>query len=100
MSIAYLTNTDADALAATLPTLPAWSAASSANKTKALERASIDVDAAMPYQGRKYDADQANQFPRIPFDDAPGSAAQGANPRAGVWDWDADANEAVVPDAV
>ena len=97
MSTSYLTSTEADALAATLPTLTAYSAASSGNKTKALLRASLDVDNAMPYQGRRYASDQTNQFPRVPYDDPPGSAGFDRDPRASVWDWDADANEPVVP---
>ena len=91
MSNAYLTTAEADALAATLPGLTAWAAASDANKAKAIERASRDVDNAMPYQGRKYAAGQVNQFPRVPFD---GCA------RADVWDWDATTNAAVAPDDV
>ena len=39
MSTSYLTVTDADALAATLPAMTAWDAASSGNKDKALLRA-------------------------------------------------------------
>lgn len=100
MSSAYLTTTAADTLAATLPTLAAWSAASAGNKAKALERASLDVDNAMSYQGHKYETGQVNQFPRVPYDDPPGTAGFDRDPRASVWDWDSDANEAVVPDDV
>lgn len=100
MSVSYLTPAEADAIAATLPALAAWTAASSPEKTTALERASLDVDNAMPYQGRKYASDQVNQFPRIPFDDLPGGSGFDADPRAGVWDWDTNANQAVVPPAV
>jgi hypothetical protein len=100
MSTAYLTTVEADALAATLPTLTAWSAATAGNKAKALERASLDVDNAMSYQGRKYASDQVNQFPRVPYDDPPASPGFDQDPRAGVWDWDADANEPVVPEDV
>ena len=99
----YLTVAAADELAATLPALAAWSAATSPNKATALERASIDVDGAMPYQGRKYDPAQVNQFPRVPYDgDAPASAALvvDGNGSASVWDWDASLNEAVVPEDV
>ena len=96
---AYLTVAAADELAATLPPLAAWSAADAPTKAKALERASIDVDRAMPYQGRKYDPDQPNQFPRVPYDGA-ASAGRGAGAVPAVWDWDAQANEAVVPQDV
>ena len=92
MTTSYLTTTEADALAATLPTLSAWAAASSGDKEKALLQASLDLDNAMPYQGRPYESDQTNQFPRVPYDDP----AQD-DPRPGVWDWDDDANEAIVP---
>jgi hypothetical protein len=92
MSNAYLTTTQADALAATLPTLTAWAAASSASKEKAIERASLEIDHAMPYQGRRYDPAQPNEFPRVPYDEA-----GGGDPRAGAWDWDPTSNAAVVP---
>lgn len=100
MSTAYLTTAAADTLAATLPTMTAWSAATAAAKAKALARASFDVDNAMPYQGRQYDPGQANAFPRAPFDDAPASAGFDRDPRAAVWDWDTSANVAVVPEDV
>lgn len=98
----YLTVAAADELAATLPTLAAWSAATSPNKARALERASIDVDGAMPYQGRKYDPAQVNQFPRVPYDNSPPNAAPvvGGSGSASVWDWDASLNEAVAPEDV
>lgn len=101
MSYAYLTASAADALAATIPTMTAWSAASSGNKDKALERASFDIDNGIPYQGRKYAPDQTNQFPRIPYDEPPGtSGAFDRDPRASVWDWDSATNAPVVPDDV
>jgi hypothetical protein len=100
---AYLTVAAADGLAATLPALAAWSAADAPTKAKALERASVDVDRAKPYQGRKYDADQLNEFPRAPYDGASAAGSAGAV-RAGaapaVWDWDRQASEAVVPEDV
>lgn len=101
MSYAYLTATQADALAATIPALSsAWSGASSGTKDKALELASFEVDNGMPYQGRKYAADQVNQFPRVPYDAPPGTAGFDRDPHGSVWDWDAGGNEAVVPDDV
>ena len=100
MPTPYLTTTEANALAATLPTLTAWSAATADQKTAALVRATIDVDNAMPYQGRRYTAGQERQFPRVPYDEAPGSAGFDRDPRASVWDWDPSANAAVVPEDV
>lgn len=97
MSTAYLTHTDADALAATLPALAAWNAASSDDKTSALLRASLDIDNAMPYQGRRYASDQKNQFPRVPYDEPPTTSGFDCDPRGSVWDWDSEADEAVVP---
>jgi hypothetical protein len=99
---AYLTVAAADELGATLPALAAWSAATSPDKARALERASIDVDGAMPYQGRKYDPGQVNQFPRVAYDEPPTTGAAGAGgglPDA-VWNWDAALGAAVVPEDV
>src|SRR5689334_24310188 len=98
MSDSYLTNSEADALAATIPALEAWPIATSSAKTTALQRASSDVDNAMPYQGRRYASDQVNQFPRVPYDDPPATRAFDGDPRGSVWDWDADANAPLVPD--
>ena len=95
----YLTVAAADELAAALPALAAWSAATPPAKARALERASIDVDGAMPYQGRRYDPRQVNQFPRVAYDDAP-AAAPGHDPRPTVWDWDAALNAPAVPEDV
>lgn len=97
---AYLTVAAGDSLAATLPALTAWSAADAPTKARALERASLDVDEAMPYQGRKYDLSQVNQFPRVPYDDALVGAAAGGSAPPSVWDWDAERNAATVPDDV
>ena len=100
MTTPYLTTIAADAIAATLPALPAWSAASTPQKTAALLRATLDVDNAMAYQGRRYAAGQERQFPRAPYDDPPGTAGFDRDARASVWDWDAGANAAVVPEDV
>ena len=101
MSTVYLTVAEADALAATVPALTAWSAADAAAKTKSLARASADVDAAMPYQGRKFDPAQALQFPRVAYDSPAAPPAAAGQPGAPVpevvWDWDATTNQAVVP---
>ena len=100
MTTPYLTTIEADALAATLPALAAWAAATSGQKSAALLRATLDVDNAMPYQGRRYAADQERQFPRVPYDEAPGTAGFDRDPRASVWDWDAATNAATVPEDV
>ena len=100
MSDPYLTYTEADALAATIPNLAAWPTATSSAKTNALQAASSDVDNAMPYQGRRYASDQVNQFPRVPYDEPPSTSAFDGDPRGAVWDWDAGNNVPVEPDDV
>lgn len=108
----YLTQAAADAIAAALPpsTLLAWNAASPEVKTSALELATADVDAAGPWQGRKYDptgglngsAPQVLEFPRVAYETRPGPF-----PMAGtrgiadvIWDWDPTTNAVIVPLAV
>lgn len=98
---AYLTTDEARLLAQSLGvTLPEDDTALAA----ALLVASLDIDAAMRYQGRKYavDGTQEREFPRIP--DVSGLCAVSATVTGGsaetVWDWDDDANAAVVPDQV
>ena len=95
----YLDVTDADALAATVPALAAWSAATTDQKTRALRQATSDVDAAMAYQGRRYAADQALEFPRVAADGSSSPSAACCPPADGstVWDWDPTAAAAVVP---
>jgi hypothetical protein len=95
--IAYLDLTEANDLAAALPELAAWSAASDDDKTLALNQASLDVDSAMPYQGRPYDFFQSRQFPRVADDNGAGEPYFPAPADAVVWDWDATTNQAVVP---
>jgi hypothetical protein len=105
---AYLTFTEADAIAATLPAtlLVAYLAASSPQKTAALEQASADVDAAGPFQGRPYETEadgQVLQFPRLAYDNGgPPRFTPGGTQYTGdlIWDWDSDTNAAVVPLAV
>jgi hypothetical protein len=80
---AYLSVAEADTLAATLPALAQWPAASSGDKAKALQLATIEIDVAMPYQGERYDTAQLLEFPR----------RDGAR----IIDWDSEANQAVVP---
>src|SRR4051794_30681562 len=101
-TLSYLDVTEANTLAADLPPLAAWAAASAGDKTTALNQATADVDGAMPYQGRPYDPAQARQFPRVAEDPHVGSAAGPAPDVAGaagggVWDWDDGTHAAVVP---
>jgi hypothetical protein len=84
----YLTVAAADALAATLPGLAAYKALTDdAAKLAVLSMATLRLDNSR-WQGRKYDPDQELEFPRVPYGDTR------------VWDWDATAEEAVVPQAV
>ena len=99
----YLDTSDADTLAATLLDVASYLAATTANKQKALNQASVEIDRAMSYQGRKYDPTQALEFPRVAYESPvdsflPMLANQGAVQT--IWDWDDDAGEAVVPDDV
>jgi hypothetical protein len=110
LSRSYLLSGDADAAAILLPSnmLPAWlSPATTADaKARALEQATADVDAAGPYQGRRYDTTGAQvlEFPRVPYE-SPGPYGRqlvyGATGRTGVadqvWDWDDATKTAVVP---
>jgi hypothetical protein len=112
----YCTIDDADAIAAALPGLASYKAADDVAKAAALSLASLDVDAAGPWQGRKYDLStpQVLEFPRVAYETAASvSRFQGGQLGAGValvnggfgfgnlvWDWDAANNVAVVPAAV
>jgi hypothetical protein len=89
----YLEVSEADDLAATLPGLAAYAAASDPEKAAALNEATADIDAAMPYQGRKFDPAQVREFPRQ-SDEPAGSAGTDLSL---IWDWDATAGEAIVP---
>jgi len=114
---AYLTTSDAQALAATLPGLEIFLAKDDASQAALLLLASMDIDRRKRYQGRKYDPTQGNEFPRIHGDGLAlppigspewavlslpqqGVAVMASN----IWDWDPAANDgqggAVVPDAV
>jgi hypothetical protein len=97
----YLDVVEATALAADLPDLSGWADATDPDRGAALELATLEVDAAMPYQGRRYDPAQAREFPRIAEDAAPtpSSDAIVIVPAGGavVWDWDATTHEPVVP---
>lgn len=97
----YLNVVEATALATDLRDLSAWAAATDPARGAALELATLDVDAAMPYQGRRYDPAQARQFPRV-AEDAPPTPSTDAIvvvPARGavVWDWDSAHNVPVVP---
>jgi hypothetical protein len=68
-----------------VPRIPAWVLtaylnASSGDQDIALEQASLDIDNAMPYQGRLFDPNQVNQFPRIAYESA-------GRVRPFGWDW-------------
>lgn len=95
----YLSAGEADELAADLTDLAAWAAATPEAKAAALNLASADVDAALPYHGRPYDPAGLRQFPRVAEDPAPGSASAGGGVGV-VWDWDAAAAAPVVPPGV
>lgn len=102
VSGAYLDVPEARSLGATLPgaDLAALLAKSDDELAVLLLGASIDIDAAMPYQGAKYAAGQVRQFPRVSRvvdpDPRSGSTPTGAD----VWDWDDQTQTAVVPIAV
>lgn len=99
----YLAIVEADALAATLPATllgPYW-AMDAAQRSAALVQASLDVDASMRFQGRKYDAAQEREFPRVAYEPSTRvSPTLGASSGGPVWDWDEETNTAVVPHAV
>jgi len=65
--------------------------------------ASWDLDHAMTYQGVRYEADQAREFPRYkrqlgtPDLRQPREQLTGS---VGVWDWDSSTNTAIVPERV
>src|SRR4051812_47182862 len=68
----YCTLAEADAIAAAMPGLAKYKAADSATRTAALLAATLDVDAAGPWQGRKFDlaTPQVLQFPRVAYESA------------------------------
>src|SRR5688500_13954869 len=88
----YFTVSEADALSPSLLALLQWDASTTDEKSAALAAATRLIDAGLRYQGRKYDAAQALQFPRVAVDD--GAAAET------VWDWDVATSAAVIPPAV
>ena len=96
---AYLTVAEADALAASTVGLVQWPTATSTEKSNALDAATRLIDAAMHYQGRKYDGTQILQFPRVAYD-AGDASRSGTGAADVVWDWDALTSAAVLPPAV
>jgi hypothetical protein len=105
----YLGSVEADALAAECPAsmLTAYLAATTtAAKGAALRQATLDVDASMRFQGRRYDASQVREFPRVPYEVASGQLPVGPylvgadTAAAEIWDWDDDTDAAVVPSQV
>lgn len=105
---AYLQHTEARTLAAALPValVRAIPAASDAQLDAALEMASLRIDLAMRYQGRKWDDAQENQFPRIARGWLPWPRVIGSQvppywiEQATIWDWDATAWAPIVPPRV
>jgi len=75
---------DADELADQLFGLPHYKGAEEKDRRAALLRASDEVDIAMRYQGRKYDATQEREFPRL--------ADEGSGR---IWDVDGDGSPIV-----
>jgi hypothetical protein len=99
----YLTVAEADALTASVLALLQWGAATAAEKAAALDAATRLIDGGLRYQGRKYDAAQVLQFPRVAYDDGRAAASGGLSPGGVaelVWDWDDATSAAVIPPAV
>lgn len=99
----YCTLEEADQIAAALPGLASFKAATDDARTAALLGATIDVDDSGRFQGRRYDPAQALEFPRVAYGDAASAACasltEGAYGACVVWDLDAD-GEPIVPLAV
>ena len=94
----YLTVAEADALAGLTLGLLQWPPATSTEKANALDAATRLIDGALRYQGRKFDAAQALQFPRVDGGCATGAGAATASGCGdAVWDWDAATQSAVIP---
>jgi hypothetical protein len=103
---AYLEADEARVLGAALPGLATLIAKDDATLAMLLSLASIKIDAAMRYQGRKYAADQVREFPRVAYGDNLDNTIVWANPGLQgivpdvVWDWDSENSSAVVPQIV
>jgi hypothetical protein len=107
----YLSVADARALAGTLPGFAGLLAKDDATLAALLALATVDIDVAMRYQGRKFDPSQQLEFPRVAYGDLSPSTVQsmelspfpylpGVGGGSVIWDWDNDANAAVVPQKV
>jgi len=100
---AYLLPADARTIAASLPGMAALLALDDSTLGALLLGATLDLDGAMPYQGRKYDPTQALEFPRVAYGPPAQSfsafLATGApyTPDTIIWDWDPDALVPFVP---
>lgn len=103
-SPSYLDLPSAQALAAALPPLAAWMAATDDQRVAALVQATSDIDNAMWYQGRPYDPDQDLAFPRVAHESRSrfpaGTWGQDSPVPDVIWDWDSTNNVAVVPPPV
>jgi len=100
---AYLDVPEARSLGATLPDLTALLAKTDDDLAVLLLAASWDLDAAMPYQGAKYDTTpggQVREFPRLQRSGGASVSAPAPAVGVGVWDWDSDTQAAVVPKQV
>lgn len=97
----YCTLAEADAIAAALPGLASFKASTADARTAALLLATVDFDAAYRWQGRKYDLLQTLEFPRLAYGELGAASRQYAAASTlsadVVWDWDDDANAAIVP---
>lgn len=105
----YLTLAEADALAAVMVAaqVAVYVAAGTADRTASLLEATRRIDAAMRYQGRKYELDQVLEFPRVPYESGSIGRQLAGPPYPPntqiplvIWDWDANNDVAVVPAVV
>lgn len=109
----YLTAADARTLAGANPFLATLVAQSDAALAALLLAASVDVDVAFKYQGRKFNPTQEREFPRVaygapalvnqfgvPTMQAPGGLPLALTADTIIWDWDSTGSAAVVPPAV
>jgi len=91
----YITVDEADAYAAGELDSAVWDALTDGQKAAALRQATAEIDA-VAWQGDRCDPDQDRAFPRY------AGVLPGDNGRRArfAWDFDEDASEAVVPEAV
>lgn len=91
---AYCTIAEARSRAVSLASMPGMDtlvASDDQALSALLFAATLDIDAAMPWQGVQYDQAQDREFPRY--------TSSIASPLL-IWDWDEDAEAAVVPQTV